>query len=114
MKEINTSDKYIVEKSGGPRKVIKEVTYRRNPHYQPTPKRLRRARPDLGDWYDNLVDQLVNERLARRLTQQALASQLRTKQSVVSEFESKLANPSLLFLTRYARTLGKDLVVTLR
>lgn len=53
-------------------------------------------------------------RLRARLTQQAMASLMKTKQSAISRFESGLTKPSTSFLERYAQVVGTELILIVR
>lgn len=53
-----------------------------------------------------LVDQLVDAREERGLTQAELAAYMKTTQSAVSKFERAGGDPRLSTLQRYARSVG--------
>ena len=57
-------------------------------------------------WYRALITKLRQERQKQRMTQKQLAKTLKTRQSVISQFENGHLNPSLLFLIRYSAALG--------
>lgn len=54
---------------------------------------------------------LIEARIKKGLTQEALARQVKTKQSAIARIESGNANPSIGFLQRLAEALGKKLVI---
>ncbi|KKR47865.1 MAG: hypothetical protein UT84_C0054G0006 [Candidatus Curtissbacteria bacterium GW2011_GWA1_40_16] len=54
------------------------------------------------------VSALIEARIKKGLTQEALASKIKTKQSRI---ESGNANPSIGFLQKLAEALGKKLVI---
>ncbi len=53
-------------------------------------------------------------RLNAKLTQQAMAGVMKTKQSAISRFEMGLTKPSTSFLERYAQTVGAQLTLIVR
>ena len=53
-------------------------------------------------------------RLKAKLTQQAMAGVMKTKQSAISRFEMGLTKPSTSFLERYAQTVGAQLTLIVR
>jgi ribosome-binding protein aMBF1 (putative translation factor) len=112
MSKINTTDKYIFEKSGGPKKAVKKITRRRNPFYE-KPKRVLEPRIT-EEWYGQLVDRLVSARHRQHLSQMEVAQKLHSRQSVISDFERKLTNPSVLFLRRYAAIFDYEIEINLR
>jgi ribosome-binding protein aMBF1 (putative translation factor) len=60
-----------------------------------------------------LMLQLIEERLKRKLSQRALAKKVGTSQSVIARIEGMDANPSLLLLKRIAHALNIKLTVSL-
>lgn len=60
-----------------------------------------------------LMLQLIEERLKRKLSQRALAKKVGTSQSVIARIEGMDANPSLLLLKRIAQALNTKLTVSL-
>ncbi|MBU0579312.1 helix-turn-helix domain-containing protein [Patescibacteria group bacterium] len=57
----------------------------------------------------SLIESLIEKRIEKGLTQQALALKINTKQSAISRLESGNYNPSLAFLHKVARGLGARL-----
>lgn len=53
----------------------------------------------------NLATQLIEKRLAKKVSQRDLASKINTSQAVISRIETMRANPSLFLLKRIARAL---------
>lgn len=104
-------EEYILETTGGPKKVFRQRR-RRNPFYQKP--RIKGSTKINDRWYLALVIELTKARKEQRLTQAALAKKLKTKQSAVSAFEQQLTNPSLAFLARYVKALGKNILFTLK
>jgi len=60
-----------------------------------------------------LTCQLIEARLAQKLSQNQLAKKANTTQAVVSRLEAMSFNPSLALLTKVATALGKKLQITL-
>lgn len=57
------------------------------------------------------VSALIETRIKKGLTQEALARKIKTKQSAIARIESGNANPSIGFLQKLAEALGKKLVI---
>lgn len=57
------------------------------------------------------VAALIEARIKKGLTQEALARKIKTKQSAIARIESGNANPSIGFLQKLASALGKRLVI---
>lgn len=57
------------------------------------------------------VSALIEARLKKGLTQEALARKIKTKQSAIARIESGNANPSIGFLQKLAEALGKKLII---
>ncbi len=57
------------------------------------------------------VSALIEARIKKGLTQEALARKIKTKQSAIARVESGNANPSIGFLQKLAEALGKKLVI---
>lgn len=57
------------------------------------------------------VSALIEARIEKGLTQQALARKIKTKQSAIARIESGRTNPSIGFLQKLAEALGKRLVI---
>lgn len=69
------------------------------------------------EWEDseveyNLMTQLIEKRLKRKLSQRALAKKVGTSQSVIARIESMDANPSLSLLKRIAQALNTKLQIS--
>ena len=73
--------------------------------------------PKVRAEYDKLqpkftaVSALIEARIKKGLTQEALAREIKTKQSAIARIESGNANPSIGFLQKLAEALGKKLVI---
>lgn len=73
--------------------------------------------PKIKAEYDRLepefavVEAILNARVQKGLTQEALARKIKTKQSAIARVESGNANPSIGFLQKLADALGKKLVI---
>jgi len=57
------------------------------------------------------VSALIEARVKKGLTQEALAQKIKTKQSAIARIESGNANPSIGFLQKLAEALGKKLII---
>ena len=62
--------------------------------------------------YD-LIAQVIDARNQLSITQEELALRAGTQKSNISRFESGSYNPSLDFITKLARSLGKEVNITL-
>lgn len=62
----------------------------------------------------DIIRGIVRERKVQGITQIELAKRMGTRQSNISRLESENYNPSLDFLSRVARGLGKELHIELR
>lgn len=60
-----------------------------------------------------LSKQIIEKRLAKKLSQRDLAKKVHTSQAAISRIESMNANPSLSFLKKIAIALGKKVVISL-
>lgn len=60
--------------------------------------------------YD-IISQIINARKEQNMTQEELAKRVGTQKSNISRLESGNYNPSLDFLIKVARSLGKELSV---
>lgn len=60
-----------------------------------------------------VISQLIEARTSQGITQQELGFRVGTQRSNISRLESGSCNPSLGFLVRIARSLGKTVQVTL-
>lgn len=61
-----------------------------------------------------LIKEIIRERNAQNLTQKQFADKIGIKQSNISRLESGNYNPSLDFLQKIARGLGKELHIEFR
>lgn len=61
-----------------------------------------------------IIAGIVRERKIQGITQIELARRLGTQQSNISRFESRHYNPSVDFLERVAKSLGKELYIELK
>ena len=59
------------------------------------------------------IEELIEKRLERGLTQAALAKKIGTKQSAIARLESGSYNPSISFLQRVAKALDARLQVSI-
>jgi len=60
-----------------------------------------------------LIAQVIDARSQLNITQEELALRVGTQKSNISRFESGSYNPSLDFVTKIARGLGKDIHISL-
>ncbi len=63
--------------------------------------------------YD-LISQIIEARTSQNITQEELALRVGTQKSNISRLESGKYNPSLDFMTKVARSLGKEIQIILR
>ena len=63
--------------------------------------------------YD-IISQIIEERARQQITQEELALRVGTQKSNISRLESGTYNPSLDFLIKVARSLGKEMKITLQ
>lgn len=63
--------------------------------------------------YD-VISQLIAARTEQNLTQQQLAERVGTQKSNISRLESGSYNPSLDFLNKVAKSLGKEVHIEIR
>lgn len=63
--------------------------------------------------YD-VISQIIEARTSQNITQEELAFRVGTQKSNISCLESGTYNPSLDFLSKVARSLGKEVQVTLK
>lgn len=71
----------------------------------------RRAYDELEAEY-SLIEAIIEKRLAKGLTQTALAKKIGTKQSSIARLESGTYNPSVAFLGKVARALDTRLSIS--
>ena len=58
-----------------------------------------------------IISQIINARKEQNMTQEELAKRVGTQKSNISRLESGNYNPSLDFLIKVARSLGKELSI---
>lgn len=75
-------------------------------------KEFREAYDALGPEFA-LVQTIIEKRIKRGLTQEALARKIGTKQSAIARLESGTSNPTLEFLEKVATALDAQLVVSI-
>lgn len=61
-----------------------------------------------------LISQIIEARNEQHLTQEELALRVGTQKSNISRFESGSYNPSLDFIVKIARSLGKEVDIIIR
>ena len=61
-----------------------------------------------------LIAQILDARSQLNITQEELALRVGTQKSNISRFESGSYNPSLDFVTKIAKSLGKELHISLK
>jgi len=61
----------------------------------------------------DLILEFKDTRIKQNLTQAEIAEKMGTKQTAVSRFESYETKPTIAFLMKYAKALGKDMVIQL-
>ena len=61
-----------------------------------------------------LIAQIIDVRNQQNITQEELAQRVGTQKSNISRFESGSYNPSLDFVTKVAKSLGKEVHISLR
>ncbi|MDD3847432.1 MAG: helix-turn-helix transcriptional regulator [Syntrophorhabdaceae bacterium] len=61
-----------------------------------------------------IISQLIKARIEQNLTQEDLAKKIGTKQGNISRLEKGNANPSLQFLKKVAKGLGKELSISFK
>lgn len=75
-------------------------------------KQVRRAYDELGPEFE-LIEQIIERRMKKGMSQQVLARKLKTKQSAISRLESGRYNPSFKFLARVAKALDTNLKISI-
>ncbi|MFA6474953.1 MAG: helix-turn-helix domain-containing protein [Patescibacteria group bacterium] len=73
---------------------------------------VRKAYDALGPEFA-LIESLISKRIAKQLTQTALAKKINTKQSAIARLESGKYNPSLAFLNKVAVALDTRVKITI-
>ncbi|MEA3423990.1 MAG: helix-turn-helix transcriptional regulator [Bacillota bacterium] len=61
-----------------------------------------------------IISQIIEARKGMKMTQEELAKRAGTRKSNISRLESGSYNPSLDFLIKIAKSLGKDIHVEIR
>lgn len=61
-----------------------------------------------------IISQIIDERSKQNITQEELALRVGTQKSNISRLESGTYNPSVDFLTKIAKSLGKTVKITLK
>ena len=61
-----------------------------------------------------IISEIIKERREQNITQEELALRIGTQKSNISRFESGTYNPSLDFLCKLAKGLGKEIHIELR
>lgn len=75
--------------------------------------------PKVKEYYRNLgpgyalIEQVIESRLKKGLSQRELAKKVGTKQSAISRFESGNYNPSLGFLIKISKALDSSLCISM-
>lgn len=108
MNKVNagSNQEYIEVITGGPKKHFNRRKVR-NPLYKKAAKSTSPSTEHLA-----LSQSFRHTRLKLGLSQMTLASKMRTHQSVISKFELGQTNPTLKFLERLAKILGKQLIIS--
>lgn len=75
-------------------------------------KQTKCAYDDLGEEFD-LAKMVIEKRLAKGMTQSALAKKLGTKQSAVARLESGSCNPTVYFLRKIAKALDSTVSISI-
>lgn len=74
---------------------------------------------EFADEYEKLcpryeiISLIIEERSKQHITQEELALRVGTQKSNISRFESGTYNPSLDFLAKIVKSLGKEMKITL-
>ncbi len=63
--------------------------------------------------FRDMILDFKDARIKQNLTQADIAAKIGTKQTAVSRFESYDTKPTIAFLMKYAKALGKDMVIQL-
>ena len=85
---------------------LKEEMFKKNPQLK--------AEYDALEPEYEIIQQLINARNEKNMTQKQLAEKMGTRQSNIARLESGNYNPSLHFLQRVASALGKRLSISFR
>ncbi|MFH1089081.1 MAG: helix-turn-helix transcriptional regulator [Candidatus Uhrbacteria bacterium] len=77
------------------------------------------SNPENKKEYDRLapefaaIKKMIQKRIAKEMTQKALAKKIKTKQSAISRFESGKSNPTVGFLRKVAKGLDAKVKITI-
>ena len=88
----------------------KVYTFRDDLRYRLKNPKFRRAWKE-AEPERRLSHSIIEKRLARKMSQRALAKKAKTTQAVISRIESMSANPSFNLLQRLATALGSNLKI---
>ncbi|KKS64782.1 transcriptional regulator [Candidatus Daviesbacteria bacterium RIFCSPLOWO2_01_FULL_43_38] len=75
--------------------------------------------PEVKKAYDalelefSIIEQVIQKRLEKGLSQKQLAEKIGTKQSAIARLEGGTTNPSVAFLAKVAKALGSKLQVSI-
>jgi len=94
-----------MNKSGVPFEVIKEKLMK--------DEAFKREYDALRPRYE-IISQIIEARKEQNITQEELAKRMGTQKSNISRLESGNYNPSLDFLVRVAKSLGKEILIQLQ
>lgn len=61
-----------------------------------------------------IINEIIKARIEKNMTQKELAELVGTKQSNISRLESGEYNPSIQFLKKIAKAIGKELEIALK
>lgn len=61
-----------------------------------------------------IISQIIDERAKQNITQEELALRVGTRKSNISRLESGTYNPSLDFLAKVVRSLGKEIQINIK
>ncbi|MEQ8192371.1 MAG: helix-turn-helix transcriptional regulator [Candidatus Eremiobacterota bacterium] len=74
---------------------------------------FRKAVKELEPEYE-IISQIIKARIEQNITQEELAQKIGTRQSNISRLEGGNYNPSLQFLKKLAKGLGKELHISFK
>lgn len=74
---------------------------------------FREAYDELAPRYE-IISQIIEARKSMKMTQEELAKKSGTRKSNISRLESGSYNPSINFLVKIAKSLGKDLHIEIK
>lgn len=61
----------------------------------------------------SIIEQVIQKRLEKGLTQKQLADKIGTKQSAIARLEGGTTNPSVAFLEKVSKALGSKLQISI-